>query len=229
MRPCLFAPFPVEARREVVRGPHRYGDPKPKRSPLRPLRPSRRLASAASSRFGKTIAPSSPPISIPPKPPRSSGRRRVSRGTGHERRRPVDLSVEECDATAVNSTPRVHVLTEGSDMRRNKLSMIAACALIGLVAAGARLYGQQKTGAVADRAADFSGKVVHVDTNDGFSVPLSDARIKEVGGRSFVIGQVPSDIRIGGTFSGSTLWVPLNDVTRMGEFGTLEEWHRVRK
>jgi hypothetical protein len=67
------------------------------------------------------------------------------------------------------------------------------------------------------------------------ALAVCDSRIvggpggSRVGGRSFVIGQVPSDIRIGGTFSGSTLWVPLNDVTRIGEFGTLEEWHQVRE
>lgn len=112
-------------------------------------------------------------------------------------------------------------------MRRHWF-MLAACALVGLGAAGAWLYAQQSRPEAA-RPNDFSGKVVFVETNNGFSMPLGDARIKEAGGRIFVVGQVPGVIEIGRAYTGSTLWLPLNDVIRMGEFATFHEWHEAHQ
>jgi hypothetical protein len=123
---------------------------------------------------------------------------RIMRTNARETPRPVDAAVEECDATAMNWLRRVHALMEGRDMRC-KWSMIAACALVGLTAAGAWLYGQQKTGPVADRGSVLSpDKVVYVQTNNGFSVPLIDARFKDAGGRSFVVGQAVQSIQEAG-------------------------------
>jgi hypothetical protein len=123
---------------------------------------------------------------------------RIMRTNARETPRPVDAAVEECDATAMNWLRRVHALMEGRDMRC-KWSMIAACALVGLTAAGAWLYGQQKTGPVADRRS-LQGR-----------------------GRPKLCRWTGGTIHSGGRdYARATVWVPVSDVTRMSEFGNLD-------
>jgi hypothetical protein len=104
---------------------------------------------------------------------------------------------------------------------------IAACALVGLVAAGAWLYAQQSRPETA-RPTDFSGKVVFVETTNGLSLPLSDVCIKEVGGRTFVVGEAPRRLEDGRAYTCSILWVPLNDVIRMSAFASYQDWHSIQ-
>jgi hypothetical protein len=63
-----------------------------------------------------------------------------------------------------------------------------------------------------------------LSVEDPSQIPLEHARIKQFGGRTFVVGQAPRSHDIGRAYTGSTPWVPFNDVIRMSEFATLEEW-----
>jgi hypothetical protein len=106
------------------------------------------------------------------------------------------------------------------------IALAAAIAAAMLVMRGGAL-GQQSRPESA-RASEFSGKTVLVETTNGFSVTLDEVRIKEVGGRTFVVGRAPRGLQDGNAYTGSTLWVPLNDITRMSEFETFQHWSDVQ-
>jgi uncharacterized protein involved in exopolysaccharide biosynthesis len=71
--------------------------------------------------------------------------------------------------------------------------------------------------------ADFAGKVVFVQTTHE-AATLEKAHLTRLGDRSFLVGRVVrDDILTKGFFVGSTLYVPLSDVTRMAVFESLEQ------
>jgi HAMP domain-containing protein len=81
----------------------------------------------------------------------------------------------------------------------------------------------QKTRPVEEtRSTEFRGKVVYVELSNGFSVPLFEARVKEVGGRSFVVGQAQDNAQDAGIYARSTQWLPVSEVVRMSEFADIE-------
>jgi hypothetical protein len=88
---------------------------------------------------------------------------------------------------------------------------------------------QQKSRPIEEaRATDFQRKVVYVETSNGFSVPLVDARFKQAGGRSFIVGHAVGHVKDTGIYAQSTLWLPVSEVVRMSEFADIEALHNNR-
>ena len=98
------------------------------------------------------------------------------------------------------------------------------------------LLGGALLGGLATRAAptkpdetpdeDFVGKVVFVQT-DRDAVTLENARVRHLGGRSFLVGRVVDDETVTRPqFVGLTQWLPLSDVRRMVVSEGLEQFKK---
>jgi hypothetical protein len=98
------------------------------------------------------------------------------------------------------------------------------------------LVGGALLGGLATRAAppksdvppdeDFVGKVVFAQT-DRDAVTLENARVRHLGGRSFLVGRVVDDETVTrAQFVGLTQWLPLSDVRRMVVCEDLEQFKK---
>ena len=71
--------------------------------------------------------------------------------------------------------------------------------------------------------AELAGKVVFVQTQRE-AATLEKAHVRRLGDRDFIVGRVVKDDGLTKpTFAGSTVWLPLSDVTRMAVFDDLEQ------
>ena len=115
--------------------------------------------------------------------------------------------------------------------RRRVLLTIAGLALlgVGLTATFVSIHGEPPPasdppppsappGSPAPSA--FAGEWMLVELKGGQLSVLRNPRLKTVGERSFLTGEVPviSDILDRDPFRGSTAWLRFDDVTRMGVF-----------
>jgi hypothetical protein len=102
-------------------------------------------------------------------------------------------------------------------------------ALVAL-AGGALLCGLTTRAAPATQEPppdeDFVGKVVFVQT-DREAVTLEKARVRNLGGRAFVVGRALDDETVTrAQFVGLVQWVPLSDVRRMVVSEDLEQFQK---
>jgi hypothetical protein len=101
---------------------------------------------------------------------------------------------------------------------------------LAALAGGALLGGLTTRAAPAAQEAppdeDFVGKVVFVQT-DREAVTLEKARIRNLGGRSFIVGRVLDDETVTrAQFVGLVQWLPLSDVRRMVVSEDLEQFKK---
>jgi hypothetical protein len=87
----------------------------------------------------------------------------------------------------------------------------------------ARAAAQARQAAGAD---DLSGKVVFVETGKLVAV-LEKCRVRQLGDRSFLEGQVVDDKSFtNGAFAGTTMLLPVSDITRLVTAENLEQLQR---
>ena len=90
----------------------------------------------------------------------------------------------------------------------------AALAVCGLLAPGLAAGAGEPAPAPAQDV-DFAGKVVFVQTSKD-AATLEKVQVKRLGDRFFVVGRVVDDeVLTQGAFVGSTLCLPLSEVTKL--------------
>src|SRR5206468_2307072 len=113
-------------------------------------------------------------------------------------------------------------------MRTRALLVGLAVLTAGLWAAGYFVSAQEPEAepkrAAAKPAGEFAGKVVYVQTRAGVrAATLDKAEIRTLGGRTFLVGKAISDevLTQKQFFTGSQLWLPVEDIESMAVFDSL--------
>jgi hypothetical protein len=77
----------------------------------------------------------------------------------------------------------------------------------------------------APAEADFTGKVLALSTDyaDKAGAVLEKVKVRTVGGRSFLVGKGVDDGREGNPYTGRTVWIAVDHVVQILEFGSVEE------
>jgi hypothetical protein len=111
-------------------------------------------------------------------------------------------------------------------MVRRPLFAVGVVVLAAVAGGLASCAAQTKRATPAPAAppeADLAGKVVFVQTQRE-AATLEKARVRRLGDRDFIVGRVAKDDTLTKPqFVGSTLWLPLSDVTRMAVYDDLEQ------
>jgi hypothetical protein len=116
-------------------------------------------------------------------------------------------------------------------MSRQRLCVALAAAAAGLLAAGlVRSADEQKPPALPiPKGADFTGKVVFVQTRGGVrSATLDNASLRQIGGRPFLVGKAVNDevLTQRQFFTGAELWLPVEDIESLAVFDSLAQLKR---
>jgi hypothetical protein len=80
---------------------------------------------------------------------------------------------------------------------------------------------------------EFAGKFLAVTayapgTKEEFTVLLEKARVRQLGGRSFITGRWPDTGPETKKYNGRTVWVPVSNVTGIYEYDTLKDLKECR-
>lgn len=103
------------------------------------------------------------------------------------------------------------------------LGVVVLAAVAGGLASCAAQTKRATQPPAAPPEMELAGKVVFVQTQRK-AATLEKARVRRLGDRDFIVGRAVKDGALTkGDFAGSTLWLPLADVTRMAVFDDLEQ------
>jgi hypothetical protein len=98
------------------------------------------------------------------------------------------------------------------------LSLLVAVAVLAASVAAVVVYAQPSK-AVEPLAVNFGGKAVVLELKSGSVVHLHGPQVRRMGGHQYVVGKVEIfDGSKPDLFGGSTTWILLDEVVRMGVF-----------
>lgn len=108
-------------------------------------------------------------------------------------------------------------------------AIIIACCM----GAWAVISAQRPIAADPQAGKHFSGRIVLVTmvrTEETDEIALEKPEVKQLGNQTYLVGKmVYSDLVDGDNIKGSTMWIPLGQVTYMVEFANLQDLKRAKK
>lgn len=117
-------------------------------------------------------------------------------------------------------------------MKSRRFSLASAFVLSLSLALAFVLSSLMKTGTAAPaptEATPFRGQIVAVTTDDNYGVCLCHAQVRQLGGRSFLVGKGSDDDNPVNWTKGRMTWVPMSRIVQMVEFGSEEDMKKARE
>src|SRR5262245_30520799 len=108
-------------------------------------------------------------------------------------------------------------------MSRSTLGVLGVLVLFGLGGAAVALSAREPQPQPAPAAAvTFQGKALFVESKMRVAATLEKAQLRTVSGRAFIVGkEVRNSPYTQATFANGTVWIPLEDVSRLVELEDL--------